>query len=63
MHLINIDDIGPQSLEGILDLLMNARPARATERLAVLPVETDLGGDQGAFAPPAFGQRLADDLL
>src|ERR1700722_7238953 len=42
---------------------MKARLAGAAERLAFLPIKTDLGRDQDAIATPAFGQRLADDLL
>jgi hypothetical protein len=50
-------------LKRILDLFANARLAGIAERLTVLPVETDLGRDQDALAPPTLGQRLAHDLL
>src|ERR1700682_2889898 len=63
VHLIEIDDIGTQTPQRILDLLANAGLAGIAERPAVLPVETDLGCYQDAFAPRTLGQRLAHDLL
>jgi hypothetical protein len=46
----------------ILDLLVDPRPAAIAERLAVAPIKTDLGGDQG-FVPPNFLKRPADDFF
>src|SRR6266851_1554888 len=63
MDLIQIDDIGLQTAQGILGFLDDPRLAGVTKRLSVLPVESDLGGDERALAPATRGQRLTDDFL
>src|SRR5258705_9542484 len=63
VHLVEIDDVGLQTAQGILGFLDDPRLARVTKRLSVLPVESDLGGDEHALASTANGQSLADDFF
>ena len=63
MHLVKIDCICLQATQRIVDLLHNAAAAGVAERLAVFPVESDLGSDGDFLAPAALFERLADDLL
>ena len=63
MDLIQIDDVGLQTAQGILGFLDDPRLAGVTKRLSVLPVESNLGGDECTLAPAAHGQRLTDDFL
>ena len=63
MHLVEIDDVSLQAPQGLFCFLDDPRPAGIAKRLAVGPVEPDLGGNDGVFAAAPGGQRLADDLL
>ena len=63
MHLIDVDEVGAQAAQRILDFVVDAGAAGVAERLAVLPVEPDFRRDNGAVTPAAFGERLADDFL
>jgi hypothetical protein len=63
VHLVEIDDVGLQPPQGSLGFLDDPRLAGVAKRLAVLPVQSDLGGDVDALAPAPLGQRLADDFL
>ena len=63
MHLIDVDHIGTQPPQGILDLFDNAGAACTTEGLAVFPVEAGLGCDHSALPAPVRRKRFADDLL
>ncbi len=62
MHLINVDDIGLQPAQRILELLPKLLRRGVAKNLAAAPVEPRLGGDHGLSAPAA-GQSLADDFL
>ena len=63
MHLIDIDAVGPQPAQRVLDLPQDPRAAGVASDLAVLPFQADLGGDDHVLAQAALGKRLADDLL
>src|SRR6056297_2001150 len=43
MNLVQINDIGAQTTQGIINLLCDALGPGITKNLALLPVETDLG--------------------
>ena len=55
MHLVEIDDVGSQTAQGVLCFLDDPCLARVTKRLSVFPVESDLGGDEHTLAPTANG--------
>ncbi len=63
VNLIEVDGVGLQAAEGILNLPDDAVLARVAEWTAALPVETDLGRNQRALAPTTCGECLSDDLL
>ncbi len=63
MDLIQVDHVGLQSAQGTLGFLDDPRLAGVAKRLSVLPVESNLGGDERALASAARGQRLTDDFL
>lgn len=63
MHLIEVDDIGPQTPQRIIDLLADARPAGIAEYLAVVPIQPDLGGDADPVSRFGFSQSLAHQLF
>src|SRR5271163_662915 len=63
VHLIEVDDVGAETSQRIVNFFMNASLAGVAERLSVLPVKADLGGDDDVLTPSALGQRLAHDLL
>jgi hypothetical protein len=54
VNLIEVDDISAQPPERIVDLLRDAGAAAIAERLLVLPIERNLGGQHHASAPAAF---------
>ena len=62
MHLVDVDAIGAQAPQRIVDLLHDPLPAGIAGDLAVMPFEPDLGGKDDVIAE-AIGERLADDLL
>src|ERR1019366_3355720 len=45
VHLVDIDLVGPEPLQRRLDFGEDARAGRVAKRLAVAPVEPDLGSD------------------
>ena len=55
VHLIEIDDVGLQTPEGRFGFRDDPCLAGVAKRLAVFPVESDLGGDEHALAPTANG--------
>ncbi len=63
MDLIDVDVVGLQPAQGILDLLQNSRPAGIAEYLFILPLKPSLGGDQDARAQMTLGNRLADNFF
>jgi hypothetical protein len=63
VHLVDVDDVGLQATQRILDLLDDPCPAPVAERLMVLPVEADFGRDHGALATATLRERLADNRL
>ena len=63
MHLIEVDHVGAQAPQRILDLLHDPLPAGVAERLAVAPVEADLGRDHRATAPAVLRERLAQNFF
>jgi hypothetical protein len=42
MHLIDVDDVGLETPQGLVNLPDNSLPAGIAEWLAVLPIEADL---------------------
>jgi hypothetical protein len=63
VHLVDIDDVGAQPPQRVLDLPPNALRARIAEHLSVSPIEADLGGDLHLVAQATLGERLPDDLF
>src|ERR1700719_1597183 len=63
VNLVEIDDVGLQSAQGVLHLLNDARLSSIPKWLAILPVETRLRGDECPFAPTIHCKGLADDFL
>jgi hypothetical protein len=63
MNLIEVDHVGAQTPERVVDLLHDASAAGIAEWLLVLPIKPDLGGEHHAGAPASFHQRLADNLF
>ena len=50
VHLANVDDVGPEPVQRGLDLGEDPRTSRVAKRLAVAPVEPDLGGDRHSLS-------------
>ena len=63
MHLVDIDDVGAEPAQGILDLLADAPAAGIAEDLPVAPLQPDLGREKNMGTQLAFRDGLADDLL
>jgi hypothetical protein len=63
VNLIEIDGVGAQPAERIVDLLEDAGAAAVAKWLLVLPIEPDLGGENHTGAAAALGQSLADNLF
>jgi hypothetical protein len=63
VDLIEVDHVGLQTAQGILGLLDDPRLAGIAKRFAVLPVQSDFGGDERVLAAAAQGQRLSNDLF
>jgi hypothetical protein len=63
MNLIDVDVIGSQPAQRVLDLADDAASAGIAIYAAVLPFEPDLGRNHHAVAQAPFGDRFADDLL
>ena len=63
VDLVDVDVIGAQPPQRILDLAQDARAAGIAEHAAMLPFKSGLGGDDDARAQAALGDCLADDLL
>jgi hypothetical protein len=63
MHLVEVDDVGAQASERILDLPPDPSRTRIAKHRTVLPRQSDFGGDLDFVAQRALGERLADDLL
>ena len=63
MDLIDVDVIGAQPAQRILDLTHDPGAAGVAEYVSILPFESDLGGDEHARTQAPFGEGLADDLL
>ncbi len=63
MDLIDVDDIGAQAAQQILDLFADARLAGIAKWLAIFPVDPNFGGDDDVLSLSAFRKRLADDFF
>src|SRR5580704_13041220 len=63
MNLIDIDVIGSQPAQGVIDLSHDAAAAGIAKDVPILPFEPDFGGNDHFVAQATFGYRLADDLL
>src|SRR5258708_24281643 len=63
MNLIDVDVIGSEPAQGILDLPQDAGTAGIARYLSTVPLKSGLGGNKHVRAQPAFGDRPADDLL
>jgi len=61
MHEIDIDVVGTQSTQRIIDLAKNSSAARIAVYLGVAPFQPGLGRDHRL--PAHARNRLADDLL
>src|SRR5439155_6489369 len=63
VDLIEIDVVGAEALQGVADLLPDARARRVPRHPTVPPLEPHLGGQYDAVSPSPTRHRLADDLL
>src|ERR671934_703099 len=63
VHLIDVDVLGSQPPQRILNLLQDSRAARIAEYSSTLPLKPHLGRDVHARAKVALGDRLADDFF
>src|SRR5882724_12632573 len=63
MNLIDVDVIGSKPAQGILDFPHDAGAAGIAGYFSAVPLQSGLGGNEHVRAQPAFGDRLADDLL
>src|SRR6266851_2945085 len=63
VQMINVDIVGLQPLERLVDFLADARRRSIAMNVAVAPFEAAFGGDQDALASAIGGQCPADDLL
>ena len=62
MDLIDIDVVGAQTTQRVIDLAHDSLAAPIAGDLSVLPFEPDLGGEDDLRAKTA-GEGLADDLF
>ncbi len=63
MDLVDVDVIGAQPPQPIVDLAHDPRAARIAKRLAVAPVDACFRSDQRAIAQARLGQGLAYDFF
>src|SRR5258708_8333539 len=63
MNLIDVDVIGSEPAQGILDLPQDAGTAGIARYLSTVPLKSGLGGNKHVRAQPAFGDRPANNLL
>src|ERR1700704_1101196 len=63
MNLIDVDVIGSKPAQRFLNLPHNAGAAGIARYSSTLPLKSGLGGKEHVRAQPAFGDRLANDLL
>src|SRR5882757_3676779 len=63
VNLVDVDVIGSQPAQRILDLVQDARAAGIAEHASMLPFKAGLGGNEDAGAPAPFGDRLSDNFL
>ena len=63
MHLIDIDEVGAQTPQRIVDLAHDPLARRVAKHFPVAPFEADFGCDDHAIAQVAYGQCLAHDLF
>src|SRR5271156_104002 len=63
MHLVDIDDVGPEPFQRSVDLGEDSLTGSVPKRLAIGPVEPDLGGDRHSPSPTACCERFSDDLF
>src|SRR5260221_8089159 len=64
MDLVDINAIGLQSTQGILDLFLNPSRRRIAKYFAIIrPLEGDFGCQNRTISATPFCQRLADDFL
>src|ERR1700733_7774408 len=61
MYLVDVDVIGAQPPQRIIELLHDSRAGRISIDLAVAPLQSHLGGDDDFVAPTLDG--CPDDLL
>jgi hypothetical protein len=60
---VDIDDIGSQALERVLNLGEYPRAARFTKRLSIAPVQTHLSREHHALTQAAGCERAANNLF
>ena len=63
MDLVDVDVVGTQSAQRLIDLPHDPLPGRVSVDLAVAPFQAHLGGDDRPCAQPGSRDCLADDLL
>ena len=63
MHLVEIDDVGAQPPQRVLDLPADAGGTRIAKHRAALPLESHFGRDLHLVTQSTLRERLPDDLL
>src|ERR1700727_1127686 len=55
VNLVNVDDVGPQTPQRILDFLADARATSIAKDIAVVPIQPNLGGNADLLSHSGFG--------
>jgi hypothetical protein len=64
MHLVDVDDVGAEPAQRIVDLAENPGAGAVAERLLVcVPAQPALRRQHDLLPATAVGERLADDFL
>ena len=63
VHLIDVDHVGAQPSQRIVDLAHDSLARRVAEYVAVAPFKSDLACDNGARPHAGRRERLADDVF
>src|ERR1700685_1805932 len=63
MNLIDVDVIGSQPTQGVIDLAHDTVATGIAKYLPIFPLKSDLGGNHHFVAQAPLGYRSANDFL